>query len=86
MFRDLLAVLADGEAHTQASLAARLDVPPALVEQMVAQLVEAGYLEAAPQCHDACARCPMRAVCGVERKLRLWVLTEKGRRAVKPGG
>ncbi len=86
MFRDLLTVLADGEAHTHASLAVRLGVSPTLVEQMVAQLVKAGYLKAAPQCHDGCVHCPMQAICGVQRKLRLWVLTEKGRRAVEHGG
>ncbi len=83
MLRALLRAMDDGEAATPGELAGKLGVPEALIAQMVAQLVEQNYLAEAVLGTDRCTGCELNAACGEAggMRLRLWTLTEKGRRA-----
>lgn len=81
MLQQLLRAMVSGEAKTQQELARALGVTEGLVAQMVAQLVAQGYLGEAALCSDGCEGCSLKAACGTDRALRLWTVTEKGRRA-----
>ena len=63
-------------------LARKLDVSQALVERLVADLLRSGCLRMAiDECVPAgCASCPLRTSCSLPQGVRLWQLTEKGRR------
>ena len=89
MLHRILTLILSGRAATQVQLAQLLDVSESLVAQMVDQLVANGYLEEAVLCAAGCQGCSLEAACGSSgdpqdksRDLRLWSLTEKGRRAV----
>jgi predicted ArsR family transcriptional regulator len=81
MLQQLLSSILEGQAGTQRQLAQRFEVPEALVVQMIDQLVARGYLKEATLCAEGCHGCARQAACGSDRKLRLWSLTDKGRRA-----
>ena len=83
--RELIRVIAEGQAHSQVELARRLGVSEGLVEQMLKDLARMGYLEPIAGCADQCAACPLARMCIVGRPRRAWVLTEKGQRAVGEG-
>jgi len=63
-------------------LARELGVPRPLVERLVADLLRSGCLcMAAGECAvEGCATCPLRTSCSLPGGVRLWQLTEKGRR------
>ncbi|MCJ7511278.1 MAG: PCI domain-containing protein [Dehalococcoidia bacterium] len=63
-------------------LARELGVSQALVEQLVADLLRSGCLRMATgECAvEGCASCPLRTSCSLPGGIRLWQLTEKGRR------
>jgi len=81
MLRELIRVIAEGQAHSQVELARRLGVSEGLVEQMLEDLARMGYLESVASCAEECAACPLARMCIVGRPRRAWVLTEKGQRA-----
>ncbi|MHB1319212.1 MAG: helix-turn-helix domain-containing protein [Anaerolineae bacterium] len=84
MLQRLLTLVAAGEIVTQQGLADALGVTGALVGQMVGQLTAQGYLAAAATCGDGCDGCGLAAACGAQQHLRLWTLTDKGRRVLRP--
>jgi len=82
MLRELIGVIAEGQAHSQVELARRLGVSEGLVERMLRDLARMGYLTPMEGgCADQCAACPLARMCIVGRPRRAWVLTEKGQRA-----
>ncbi len=83
MLQRLLALVAQGEVVTQRGLAEAMGVTEVLVGQMVDQLTARGYLTEAATCAEGCDGCGLTAACGVQRHLRLWTLTAKGRFALQ---
>jgi len=81
MLRELIGVIAEGQAHSQMELARRLGVSEGLVEQMLEDLARMGYLEPIAGCADQCAACPLARICIIGHPRRAWVLREKGMRA-----
>lgn len=83
MLTRLLALMAaGGENWSVASLARALDVPPPLVEELLARLARDGYLVCATMGEGAspCSRCSVRQQCHTGEGAALWQLSEKGRR------
>lgn len=91
MIHRLLAELhRTGGGLAPSQLAARLDVPPQLLELMLKQLCTAGYIEAdnvaaTTDCRPSnCHACPLGAGCadgGIGG--RVWHLSETGRQAAE---
>lgn len=81
MLKKILALIASGQVTTQGDLVKALDVPEALLAQMVAQLATQGYLTGGGLCVEACESCSLHMRCGSDRHLRVWTLTEKGMQA-----
>jgi hypothetical protein len=72
----------DGQVRTLSELADQLDVHPHLLEQMLSDLVRAGYVRnVLAQCTGHCQGCGSGSVCGLMHGGRIWMVTEKGRRA-----
>ena len=66
------------------ALARTLGITPALVQQMMEELARHGYLSAAEQCSSGCDSCALQSACNVTTPTaRLWVVTPKGRRALR---
>jgi hypothetical protein len=78
LLQDLIDHLAKGQVRTMAELAQRLDVDPALVVQMLADLERAGYVrQVSASCDEQCASCPQSSQCGLHYDGRLWAVTPK---------
>ncbi len=83
MLKGLLQGFTDGDIHSVAELARSLDMGGALTLQIIEDLVHRGYLQSMDLCLDApCATCPMIGICGVSGRLRVWALSEKGKKMV----
>jgi predicted ArsR family transcriptional regulator len=83
MLRRLLALIADRQGvWSYDELARELGVSQALVERLIADLLRNGCLRMAiDECvPEGCASCPLRTSCSLPEGVRLWQLTEKGRR------
>ncbi|MGQ9571573.1 MAG: hypothetical protein ACUVV3_00055 [Dehalococcoidia bacterium] len=83
MLRGLLALIADCQGVcSYDDLARELGVSRALVEQLVAELLRTGCLRMAiDECAmEGCTSCPLHNSCGLPSTVRLWQLTDKGRR------
>ncbi len=79
MLKALLALIRDDAYRTPQDLAEALAVPAPLVEQMLAQLAEGGYLTASEVCTDGCSGCSLAKACSARPGgLRFWTLTAKG--------
>jgi hypothetical protein len=80
--KDLLALLARGPVHTLDDLAREMDVGQELLEQMLAQLEQAGYVRALRACCDvACEGCESQGLCRLIHSGRAWIITSKGMEA-----
>jgi hypothetical protein len=83
MLRRLLTLIADRRGVcSYDDLARELGVSRPLVEQLVADLLRTGCLRMAiDQCVvKGCTACPFRTSCSLPDGVRLWQLTDKGRR------
>jgi hypothetical protein len=80
VLKALLALIRDDAYRTPQELAEALSVPVPLVEQMLAQLVDGGYLAVPEACASGCSGCSLAQACGARpgSGLRLWTLTAKG--------
>ena len=80
MLKALLALIRDDAYRTPQDLAEALAVPAPLLEQMLAQLVDGGYLAVPEACTDGCSGCSLARACGArpDSGLRFWTLTAKG--------
>ena len=83
MLKRLLSLIAANEGVSSLDeLAQEMGVPPAITEQLISELVRAGYLHTAyGECEPVgCGACPARMNCHQPRGVGLWELTPKGRR------
>jgi len=83
VLRRLLALIAGRQGVcSYDELARELDVSQALVERLVADLLRSGCLRmAVDECMVAgCTGCPLHTSCSLPGSVRLWELTDKGRR------
>jgi len=83
MLKRLLTLIAANEGVSSLDwLAREMDVPPAMAEQLIGELVRAGYLRTAyGECEPVgCGACPLHSRCQPPTGFRLWELTPKGRR------
>jgi len=79
MLKALLALISGDAYRTPQDLAEALAVPMPLVEQMLAQLVDGGYLAMSEACADGCSGCSLAQACATRPGgLRFWTLTAKG--------
>lgn len=78
----LLQLVASGRVQRAQDLATTLGTSIELVDSMVLELVRAGYLERVEvACPRPCGECSERAVCQLGGRVKVWALTEQGRRA-----
>ena len=83
MLRRLLALIAGRQGvYSYDELGRELGVSRAMVEQLVADLLRSGCLRmAVDECMvEGCTGCPLHASCSLPGSVRLWELTDKGRR------
>jgi len=81
ILRDLLALIASGQALSLEDAAARLNISKPLAEDMVKKMTELGYLEDPSQCTDSCSSCDS-GNCILVAHRKAWRLTEKGRQVL----
>jgi len=82
MLERLLQAISGGQAFRLEDLAHQLDAPLALVEVMMENLEQMGYLLALETgCKRACAGCSSGATCAIIGERKIWALSEKGARA-----
>jgi len=80
MLKKLLRLISVRGTARSTELASELGVSPVLVQEMLEELVQQGYLESVvPGCTKSCKRCPLRTACHFRRQPRIWALTSKGR-------
>lgn len=73
MLEQLLRRIQEGGTYSLLELARMLDVSPALVEQMLEDLVRMGRLQVVQGCQQgACQGCPSAQNCLPARPVRLW--------------
>jgi hypothetical protein len=88
MLHKILKIMHDNGIQSQVELARQLDVPPAMVSQILKTLVQSGYLAETstdclmPEGHSTCGDCVAASACNPLRGQLLWSLTQKGRKAV----
>jgi hypothetical protein len=86
MLDELLSTIGEGGVHSYRELEERLSVPQPLLEAMLEDLARLGYLRAiGGGCEGGCSGCPIGG-CSVHGAEHVWVLTEKGSRAVVATG
>ena len=79
MLEQLLRAIAGGHAFRPEDLAHQLDAPLALVEAMLENLEQMGYLLTLDAgCKRACADCSSGATCAIIGGGKIWSLSEKG--------
>jgi hypothetical protein len=82
MLNALLKNLGLDRPHSVRELAHNLGVSRELVEAMLENLVQQGYLRRVDRpCSHECADCPSAASCAAPQSGALWALTDAGRRA-----
>jgi predicted ArsR family transcriptional regulator len=78
MLERLLSLVGQGGVHSYADLARQLDVNEELLEQMLQDLAQMGYLRrVGTDCEGRCAGCPLSSACAVGRPGQVWALTER---------
>ncbi len=80
----LLRQIQGGALLSTQQLAQDLEISPALVEPMLESLVAQGYVQPVSQegaCSTHCRSCALRPAC-LQSGNTVWVLSEKGQRAV----
>jgi len=79
MLNRLLELLWAGGTHRIADLAHELETTPALVEMMLEDLGQMGYLKRVEgECSGGCGGCSMAGLCSVGSGGRVWTLAEQG--------
>lgn len=89
MLKKALDLIARGRVSSLDELAAELELPPLLAEQLVERLVENGFLtevDAGAALTSGCAGCSLRSSCEGKTSSRLWEVTPKGMAAVTETG
>ena len=85
MLKEIMQALDKGDVASTMQLAKILGVSEGLVAQMIQDLEHGGYLASlASGCTaTSCQSCPFSKSCGSTAIAKMWVLTEKGRRAAQ---
>ncbi|NMC84347.1 MAG: hypothetical protein GYA58_03580 [Anaerolineaceae bacterium] len=79
MFRNLLKLLAEDDAHTIPQLALMLGVSEEIVRMMIADLTRQGCLQTVnSNCDLQCKSCPISKTCTIWRTTKIWAVTKKG--------
>jgi len=74
--------MAAGGALSLGDLARQLELPPALLEAMMENLEQMGYLQALEGgCKKSCGSCSAKGICAMIGGGKVWSLSEKGARA-----
>ncbi|MCD6291597.1 MAG: helix-turn-helix domain-containing protein [Anaerolineae bacterium] len=77
----LMIAMTNGRPKSSRDLAQEFRMDEATVREMLTRLAERGYLRRnTPTCDGACNACPLRQVCAITPAI--WVLSDKGHRAV----
>jgi hypothetical protein len=80
--KGLLQRLADGIPHATGAMGRDLGVSEETLGRMIGDLARLGYLQIVEAARpDRCDRCPLVKTCGVPRVPRVWMITDRGRRA-----
>ena len=86
MLKNLLRIAAERGTVNSLELAQRLNVSRAMVDGMLEELTQRGYLNAMEQnCSITCEQCPLYRACLHGYPPRLWLLTPKGARLLRSG-
>jgi hypothetical protein len=84
MLLRLLRIIDSGSVHSLQQLAQQLDVSEPLLQAMIDQLVQMGYLRPLEaDCLGACNGCPESSICRIAGSGRVWALTEAGERIAR---
>jgi len=86
MLTQLLTLIQQGAARSKADLARQMNVSPALLEEMIQQLVKLGYLQDLACASDHCDACAAKGGCFTGAGQHFWILTAKGRSGVNQPG
>lgn len=80
MLKRLLQLMAEGGAHSYATISDQLRVSTALLENMLQDLAQMGYIAPVGGACDMsqCHHCPLGGSCATDTQSKIWVLTEKG--------
>ena len=83
MLKRLLQLVAEGGAHSYATLADQLGVSKGLLEQMLRDLARMGHIAPVGGACDTslCHHCPLGGSCATDARGNVWVLTAKGAQA-----
>ncbi|OQB27802.1 MAG: FeoC like transcriptional regulator [Chloroflexi bacterium ADurb.Bin180] len=82
LLTQLLGLVGSARVQRSQDLAAALGTSVELVDSMLQELVQAGYLEKIEvACPTTCGDCSERAVCQLGGRVKVWALTERGKRA-----
>jgi hypothetical protein len=88
MLKQILKIIADGDVQNQYEIAQKAAIPLAMVTPILEQLARQGYLQTvqggcAPAEQDSsCSGCAAAESCDPLRGQCIWMLTEKGQRAI----
>jgi hypothetical protein len=72
--------MAEGGAHSYDTLSDQLHVSTALLEHMLQDLAQMGYIAPVGGACDTsqCRHCPLGSSCATDSRGNVWVMTEKG--------
>lgn len=83
MYQELLEALANERAYTLGSLSHHTGLSEPLVEQLLDELEQRGFITPLVSgCSGGCIRCPLAGVCDPLRPLAGWQFTDKGLNAL----
>ncbi|MBN1484039.1 MAG: DNA-binding protein [Chloroflexia bacterium] len=77
MLELLLELLRQDQPRTVAELAQELQTTPAMVELMLEDLAQRGYLqEIGGNCQQRCQSCPLGGICAAAGARKIWALRD----------
>jgi hypothetical protein len=80
----LLTLLGNGKPYSLDDLVRSLDVDHGLLEQMLGQLQQVGYIRPLEMsCERACDHCGDASLCAITHGKRVWTVTARGWRAIR---
>ncbi len=87
MLMKILKRLAQGGIYSNRLMAKELDVDESLVEQMIMQLQQRGYIEKdnMGDCSEGCGCCSTKSSCCSDKhniEINIWKVTEKGKKTI----
>jgi len=83
MLRQILKAFGENSVLSTAGLASQAGIPDSMLLHMLDGLVSMGYLAENDSCESSCSHCQQATACQSLSTQRLWLLTTKGREAIK---